>query len=95
MFLELILVVPARSSISKTEVKFSSSLDFIDPEHIYRIFDPDEPVYVGKGMAEIDRAWDELILREWATLVGLRGILLTERKRRIFISQMKRRIGWR
>ncbi|CZR69056.1 uncharacterized protein PAC_18957 [Phialocephala subalpina] len=51
-----------RDAISQTTVTFSSSLDFVDKEHIYRIFDPARPEYVGNEAEEIDRNWDALIL---------------------------------
>lgn len=55
-------LVSARPAISKKLVKFSSSLDFVDEHTIFRVFDPDEPVYVGNG-TEVDGNWEKLISR--------------------------------
>ncbi|CAG8974413.1 hypothetical protein HYALB_00010053 [Hymenoscyphus albidus] len=43
----------AHPAISKKLVKFSSSLDYVDESTIFRVFDPEEPVYVGNG-TEVD-----------------------------------------
>ena len=63
---------PTRSAIPKTQVKLSSSLEFADTENIYRDHNGHDPVFVGNASAEIDQAWDDLILREF-----LAGSLLT------------------
>lgn len=56
---------PARSAISKTQVKFSSSLEFPDTEIFTGGYNDHDPVYVGNASAEIDQVWDDLILREF------------------------------
>lgn len=53
---------PARGAISSTMVKFSSSLDSVDRRTIYRVFDPDQPAYVGSG-PDVDKNWEELTIR--------------------------------
>ncbi|KAJ5050927.1 uncharacterized protein L3040_002794 [Drepanopeziza brunnea f. sp. 'multigermtubi'] len=52
---------PARKSIVLTEVKFSSSLDWLDEERIVRISDPLQPVYIGNDTGNIDREWHKII----------------------------------
>src|SRR5947209_1957528 len=53
---------PARSAIQSTTTQFTSSLDFLDPKRIFRVFDPAAPTYVGNASAEINQNWDNLIL---------------------------------
>lgn len=55
--------VPGRQAIAETKVKFSSSLDWLDPDHIYRISDPTQPVYIGNDTENIDREWHSIIYR--------------------------------
>jgi hypothetical protein len=53
----------ARSAIKYLTTQFTSSLEFRDPEHIYRVADSSTPPYVGNSSKhEIDSSWDELIL---------------------------------
>ena len=54
--------VSARGAISTATTIFTSSLDFIDEAHIYRVFDPSTPEYVGNASKLIDQNWDDLIL---------------------------------
>ncbi|KAH8596222.1 hypothetical protein B0O99DRAFT_686266 [Bisporella sp. PMI_857] len=56
---------PSRNAISRKLVKFSSGLDFVDTEkNIYRIYNPDEPIYVGNS-TDVDRNWDGLIMPDY------------------------------
>ncbi|KAF8860335.1 hypothetical protein BDZ45DRAFT_741462 [Acephala macrosclerotiorum] len=46
--------ISARGAISAKAVTFSSSLDFVDKEHIYRIFDPKKPKHAGSRNVTAD-----------------------------------------
>jgi hypothetical protein len=51
--------------ISNKLVQFKSSLDFLDEKgHTYRIYDPEDPVYVGNG-TDVDANWKALIMRKF------------------------------
>ncbi|KAM3074054.1 hypothetical protein ACMFMG_008667 [Clarireedia jacksonii] len=53
----------ARNVISNKFVQFKSSLDFLDDKgHTYRIYDPEDPVYVGNG-TDVDANWKALIMQ--------------------------------
>ncbi|KPI45512.1 uncharacterized protein AB675_895 [Cyphellophora attinorum] len=53
----------ARSAIKHLTTQFTSSLEFRDSEHIYRVADSATPAYIGNSSKqEIDSNWDDLIL---------------------------------
>lgn len=56
------VAVASRPVIRTTTTQFTSSLEFVNPDHIYRVFDPKKPPYVGNVSKEIDQNWDDLIL---------------------------------
>lgn len=56
--------VPSRKAITNKLVEFSSGLDFLDTNgNLYRIYNPDEPVYIGND-SNVDRNWELLMQRK-------------------------------
>ncbi|KAM3083563.1 hypothetical protein ACMFMG_004210 [Clarireedia jacksonii] len=53
---------PARSSIEKQQVRFTSALVYNESSQLwYREHDPAQPQFVGEPKPEIDEAWDKLL----------------------------------